>query len=68
MIIKAEVKNVVELHEGFMVARLVDNELWYYGLYSNENRAQNVALELGGNAVVLKVEDVANEDHCEFKD
>ena len=38
-----------------MVARLVDNELWYYGLYNTWERAEEVAKELG-NGVVLEVE------------
>ena len=41
--------------DNFMVARLVDSELWYYGLYAKWERAEEVAKELG-NGVVLEVE------------
>lgn len=40
---------------GFMVARLVDGELWYYGTYPEKERADSVAVEIG-NGVVLKQE------------
>lgn len=43
---------------GFMVARLCHSEskpeLWYYGTYESEERANEVAMELG-NGVVLEV-------------
>jgi len=39
-----------------MVARLVDSELWYYGMYETWERAEEVAKELG-NGVALEVED-----------
>ena len=38
-----------------MVARLVDNELWYYGLYNTWERAEEVAKELG-NGVVFEID------------
>jgi hypothetical protein len=38
-----------------MVARLVDNELWYYGLYDTWERAEEVAKELG-NSVVFEID------------
>ena len=46
--------NVIRSGETVMVARLVDSELWYYGLYATWKRAQEVAKELG-NGVVLEV-------------
>jgi len=38
-----------------MVARLVDGELWYYGLYNTWERAEEVAKELG-NGVVFEID------------
>lgn len=38
-----------------MVTRVVDSELWYYGMYATWERAEKVARELG-NGVVLEVE------------
>ncbi len=52
--------NVIRSGETVMVARLVDSELWYYGLYATWKRAQEVAKELG-NGVVLEV-DNGNDD------
>ena len=52
--------NVIRSGETVMVARLVDSELWYYGLYATWKRAQEVAKELE-NGVVLEVED-GNDD------
>ena len=46
--------NVIRSGETVMVARLVDSELWYYGLYATWKRAQEVAKELE-NGVVLEV-------------
>lgn len=43
-----------ENEDNFMVARLVDSELWCYGLYATWERAEEVAKELE-NGVVLEV-------------
>ncbi len=49
-----EIKNKPNTEQsGFMVARLVDGELWYYGTYPEKDRADSVAVEIG-NGVVLK--------------
>lgn len=39
---------------GYMVARLVDSNLWYYGFYDTMNRAVEVAVALG-NGLVLGI-------------
>lgn len=42
-----------------MVARLVDGELWYYGLYDTWERAEKVAEEVAkklGNGVVFEID------------
>ena len=46
--------SIIENEDKVMVARLVDSELWYYGMYETWERAQEVAKELG-NGVVLEV-------------
>ena len=33
---------------AYSVARFVDDELWFYGAYENENRADEVANEING--------------------
>lgn len=43
-----------ELSEGYIVARLCDGELWYYGNYDEEN-AKRVAIAVDG--IVAKVGD-----------
>ncbi len=46
--------SIIENENNVMVARLVDSELWYYGMYATWERAEEVAKELG-NGVVLEV-------------
>ena len=49
-----DVKNAPRtLTSGYMVARAVDGELWYYGTYEEKDRAEYVAQEIG-NGVVLE--------------
>lgn len=43
-----------ELGTGYMVARLVDSNLWYFGHYNSMDRAAEVAVELG-NGVILGI-------------
>lgn len=52
---------VIVNEKNFIVARLVDSELWYYGMYATWERAAEVAKELG-NGVVLEV-DNGNDDN-----
>lgn len=47
--------SIIRSEDRVMVARLVDSELWFYGLYATWDRAEEVAKELG-NGVVLEVE------------
>lgn len=46
--------SIIRSESTVMVARLVDNELWYYGLYDTWERAEEVAKELG-NGIVFEV-------------
>ena len=48
--------SIIRSEDRVMVARLVDSELWFYGLYATWDKAEEVAKELG-NGVVLEVED-----------
>lgn len=41
------------LENGYVVARQVDGELWYYGTYETEERANEVATMLG-NGLYIK--------------
>lgn len=62
-IIKAEVfvnncpVNIIQNEATFMVARLVDTDLWYYGLYNTHERALEVAEKLGNGVVLEMTED-----------
>ncbi len=47
--------SIIRSEDRVMVARLVDSELWFYGLYATWDRAEQVAKDLG-NGVVLEVE------------
>ena len=44
-----------EFGVGYMVVRVVDSVLWYYGFYNTMDRAVNVAVELG-NGLVLGID------------
>lgn len=48
--------NIIDSETAFMVARIVDSELWYYGMYETFERAKSVAKELE-NGLVLEVKD-----------
>ena len=53
---KVKVENVSQSSgypNQFIVARLVDGELWYYGVYETEERANEVRSEFE-NGIVLK--------------
>lgn len=56
MIVEVNIQNVPEYakEDGYIVARLVDAELWFYGCYDTEERAIEVARQLE-NGVVCKV-------------
>jgi len=41
-----------ELRTGYMVVRLVETLLWYYGLYDTIDRAEMAATELGNGFVI----------------
>lgn len=42
------------LNHGHLVVRVVDGELWYYGLYERKDRADKAAVEIG-NGIVVEV-------------
>ena len=47
---KVKVNNVTEGEEKFVVARVSEGELWYYGRYEEE-KAREVAEKIGGIVV-----------------
>lgn len=47
---KVKVNNVTEGEEKFVVARVSEGELWYYGRYEEE-KAREVAEEISGIVV-----------------
>ena len=53
--VKVDIKNSPsEYAENFIVVRFVDNELWYYGTYHTEERAQLVAEEIENGIVLIR--------------
>ena len=44
--------------DRYTVFRLDDGDLWFYGTYENEDRAKEVAKELG-NALVVEFDEVS---------
>lgn len=54
--------SIIESDSTVMVARLVDGELWYYGLYDTWERAEEVAKELG-NGVVFEIDTERGKEH-----
>lgn len=46
--------SIIRTEDRVMVARLIDSELWFYGLYATWEKANQVAKDLG-NGVVLEV-------------
>lgn len=41
--------------KGYIVARLVDARLWYYGIYDTKDRAVQVAIEIGNGLILERV-------------
>jgi len=52
--------SIIRSESTVMVARLVDAELWYYGLYDTWERAEEVAKELG-NGVVFEIDNLKED-------
>lgn len=46
-----EVLNVPKDHDKYIVARLSDGELWYWGSWDDEKKAKITALEINGIVV-----------------
>ena len=53
--------SIIENEDKVMLARLVDSELWYYGMYATWERAEEVAKELG-NGVVFEIDNENKEE------
>ena len=56
--VTAKIKNIPDNFDlgsiGWMVVRRMDADLWYYGFYEDEEKAYQVAMEIG-NGVVVKL-------------
>lgn len=44
----AEVKNLPENLDGYIVVRAVQGELWYWGRFPTEGKAKQAAIEVDG--------------------
>lgn len=38
--------------EKYIVARRVDGDLWFWGAWNDRNRANEVAMEIGGEVII----------------
>lgn len=52
-----EVQNVPEITNKYIVARLVDGVLWYWGSWENFDDAFNAAVELENGIVVERCDE-----------
>ena len=55
MIVKVEVNNMTKNPKRYIVARVVDGQLWYFSTWKIKEDAERTAMELD-NAIVLEVE------------
>ena len=46
------INNMPAYAEIYVVARRVDNELWYWGSWEDRDKANEVALQIGGEVIV----------------
>ena len=46
--LSAEVKNLPENLDGYIVAHAVQGELWYWGRFPAEEKAKQAAIEVDG--------------------
>lgn len=53
--LRANVKNLPQNISRYVVARMVDGELWFWGSFEDIEKANHTAKEIGG--VVLENED-----------
>ena len=45
------INNMPNATEKYIVARRVDGDLWFWGSYADRDRANEVALEIGGEVI-----------------
>ena len=58
-----EIKNLPRyIPDKYVVARIVNSELWYWGSYDDKVKADRAARELENGVVVTKVEETEDED------
>lgn len=53
----ATVKNITDNPRKYVVAKVVDNELWYWSTWNDKAMAEQSAKECGDNAFVLELKD-----------
>ena len=53
----ATVKNITDNPRKYVVAKVVDNELWYWSTWNDKVMAEQSAIECGDNAFVLEVKE-----------
>lgn len=58
--LKAEVNNMPSNPRKYVVAKVVNNQLWYWMSFDTEKGAEESADNAGDNAIVLEVEEQNN--------
>ena len=53
----ATVKNITDNPRKYVVAKVVDNELWYWSTWNDKVLAEQSAIGCGDNAIVLEVKE-----------
>lgn len=62
-------KGLVEINNcpydsGIAVVRVVAGKLWYFGRYETPERAEDVARELGDDAIVVRLDGKCKKEDC----
>lgn len=63
-----EVMNVPKDHDKYIVARLNEGKLWYWGSWEDNQSADLAAREISGIVVEKSEESEINTDGCERTD
>ena len=56
--IAARINNLPKDYSPYVVARVVDGELWYWGSWEDEEDAKQAAISIPGTGVWMKMKEV----------
>lgn len=52
------INNMPNATKKYIVARRVDGALWFWGSWDDRNKANEVALEIGGEVIAAEIEEI----------